>query len=124
MKKSDIIEALSAVVECFDKLAIEYYIRGSVASSAYGMPRATMDVDLVASVETPHVDLLVEVLEAQYYVSTEMINDAIQRRASFNLIHLETMVKIDVFLPKDQPYDAEALGRRRVDTLDAESPLL
>ena len=46
MKKPDIIAALDMVVECFEKLGVAYYIGGSVASSAYGIARATMDVDL------------------------------------------------------------------------------
>ena len=121
MKKSDIIDALKEVIECFDELAIAYYIGGSVASSAYGMARATMDVDLVAHIEASQVDGLVGSLEADYYISAEMVRNAIQRRVSFNLIHLETMIKIDVFIPKDQPYDSEAFARRRVDTLDEES---
>jgi len=48
MKKSDIVIALDMVIECFERLGIAYYIVGSVASSAYGIARATMDVDLVA----------------------------------------------------------------------------
>jgi hypothetical protein len=121
MKNDDIIKALDKVVECFNRLGITYYIGGSVASSAYGMARATMDVNLVANIKISQVDRLVESLEADYYVSVEMIRDAIQRRASFNLIHLETMIKIDVFVVKDRPYDSEALSRRRSDTLDEES---
>lgn len=121
MKKNDIIEALGKVIGCFDKLGIMYYIGGSVASSTYGMARATVDVDLVADVEMSQVDGLVKYLEAEYYIAAEMIRDAIRRRASFNLIHLETMIKIDVFVAKDQPYDSEAFGRRRADTLDEES---
>lgn len=121
MKKKDIIEALNKVIDCFDALGIAYYIGGSVASSAYGMARATMDVDLIAHVELSQVDRLVRSLEADYYVSAEMIKDAIHRRVSFNLIHLKTMVKIDVFIAKDQPYDSQALARRRPDTLDEES---
>jgi hypothetical protein len=31
------------------------------------------------------------------------------------------MVKIDIFISKDQPYDSQALARRRSDTLDEES---
>jgi hypothetical protein len=85
------------------------------------MARATADVDLVANVEVSQVNRLVASLDADYYVSAEMIREAIQRHASFNLIHLETMVKIDVFIAKDQPYDSKALTRRRVDTLDEES---
>ena len=120
MKKPDIIIALDMVVGCFEKLGIVYYIGGSVASSAYGIARATMDVDLVANVEIPQVNRLVKALEKDYYIDAEMITDAIHRRASFNLIHLETMIKIDVFIVKDQPYDSKALARRQPDTLDEE----
>ena len=120
MKKPDIIVALDMVILCFEKLGIVYYIGGSVASSAYGIARATMDVDLVANVEIHHVDRLVKALETDYYIDAEMITDAIHRRTSFNLIHLETMIKIDVFIVKDQPYDSKAMARRQPDTLDEE----
>lgn len=118
MKKPDIIVALDMVVECFEKLGIAYYIGGSVASSAYGMARATMDVDLVANIETRQVDHLVKALETDYYIDAETIRNAIHRSDSFNLIHLETMIKIDIFIVKDQPYDSKALTRRQPDTLD------
>ena len=121
MKKPDIIVALDMVVGCFEKLSIAYYIGGSVASSAYGIARATMDVDLVANVEMHQVNRLVKALEKNYYIDAEMIRDAIHKSASFNLIHLETMFKIDVFIVKDQLYDSEALARRHPDTLDEES---
>lgn len=121
MKKPDIIIALDMVISCFEKLGIAYYIAGSVASSAYGIARATMDVDLVANVEIGQVNRLVKALETDYYIDAEMIRDAIHRSASFNLIHLETMIKIDVFIVKNQPYDSKALTRRQPDTLDEES---
>ena len=121
MKTNDILEALDRVIGCFDQLGIMYYIGGSVASSAFGMARATMVVDLIASVGLPQVGSLVRELEAEYYIDAEMIEDAIRRCASFNLIHLDTMIKIDVFTAKEQPYDSEAFARRRSDTLDEES---
>ncbi len=120
-KKPDIIVALDMVIGCFEQLSIAYYIGGSVASSAYGIARATMDVDLVANVEIHHVNRLVKYLEKDYYIDAEMIRDAIHTTASFNLIHLETMIKIDVFIAKNQPYDSEALARRHPDTLDEEN---
>ena len=49
-----------------------------------------------------------------------MILDAIHRCASFNIIHLETMLKVDIFIPKDNPYNEEAFRRRRKDTLSDE----
>jgi len=121
MKKPDILVALDAVIECFEELGIAYYIGGSVASSAYGVARATMDVDLVANIETSQVNRLVKALEEDYYIEAEMVRDAIHKSASFNLIHLETMIKIDVFIVKNQPYDSEALARRHPDTLDEEN---
>lgn len=109
------------LIDCFEKLGIAYYIGGSVASSAYGIARATMDVDLVANIEIHQIDNLVKALEKDYYIDADMIRDAIHRRASFNLIHLETMFKIDVFILKNQPYDSKAFARRQSDTLDEES---
>ena len=121
MKKPDITVALDKVIGCFEKLSIAYYIGGSVASSTYGIARATIDVDLVADVQADQVDLLVNALEADYYIDANMIRDAIHSRSSFNLIHLGTMVKIDVFVAKDQPYETNTLSRRRADTLDEDS---
>ena len=122
MKQPDIIVALDGVIACFEKFGIEYCIGGSVASSAYGIARATMDVDLVANVEAGQVDRFVEALETDYYIDAGMIREAIRRSSSFNLIHLETMIKIDVFILKDHPYDSQALARRQRDTLDEDNP--
>ena len=47
MKKPDILAALESLVEVFEKMAILYYIGGSLCSSAFGIARATLDVDLV-----------------------------------------------------------------------------
>ena len=121
MNKSDIVIALDMVISCFEELGITYCIGGSVASSAYGIARATMDVDLVASLKMAHVDHLVKALKADYYISADMIRNAIDRGGSFNLIHLETMIKIDVFVAKDQPYDSKVLSRGCIDALDEEN---
>lgn len=120
MKNPDILTATEPVAEAFEKLGILYYIGGSVASSAYGMPRSTMDVDMVSDLKPKHVRSLVKMLEPSYYIDENMILDAIRRCSSFNIIHLETMLKIDVFITKNAPYDIETFKRRRKDTLDEE----
>ena len=122
MNKIDIITALDMVIKCFEQLGIDYYIGGSVASSTYGISRATIDVDLIAKIEINHVDKLVKSLDKYYYISAGMIKNAIEEKTSFNLIHLETMIKIDVFIFKGQPYDIKAFGRCQTDTLDDENP--
>jgi len=120
MKTSSILSALKPVVEAFEKLKISYYIGGSVASSAYGLARTTLDVDLVSDIKLQHVPPLTEKLESAYYVDSGMMISAIREQSSFNLIHLETMIKIDVFILKDRPYDRGAFQRKRKDTLEEE----
>lgn len=82
MSQSDIVAATKPVVKAFESLKIAYYIGGSVASSAYGIARATMDVDLVAAIKPQHVGALVQQLEAAYYIDAAMILDAINRQSS------------------------------------------
>lgn len=120
MKKPDILAALDPVVNAFKKIGVSYCLGGSVASSAYGIARATLDVDLVADLSVQHVNSLTEMLKSDYYIDKEMILDAIKSHSSFNLIHLETMLKVDIFIIKDRPYDGVAFQRKRKDTLDEE----
>ncbi len=91
-----------------------YLVGRSLASSLHGTPRATQDVDLVAALRLQHVSALVAALEETFYVDHEMIRDAIARRSSFNVIHLETMFKIDFFILKDDPASRQEMERRQV----------
>lgn len=77
MKTPDILLALQPVITAFVKLSIPYYISGSIASSIYGIARATMDVDIVADISTTHKSSLKKLLGDEYYIDEEMIADAI-----------------------------------------------
>jgi len=121
MKTPDILVALKPVIDIFEKLSIPYYIGGSIASSIYGMARATMDVDIVADMDTRHIPALKQHLENDYYMDEDMIKEAILNKSSFNLIHLETVLKIDVFIYKDDPYQRNAIQRKVKDTLEENS---
>jgi len=50
-----------------------------------------------------------------------MINEAIKEKASFNIIHLKSMLKIDVFILKDELYSKKAFERKTKDKLDEEA---
>lgn len=117
MSAPDLLAALEPVVDVLDRLGVRYQVSGSVASSAYGMARATMDVDLVADLGETDVDALVGALQNDYFVAAEAAREAVVRRSSFNLIHQATMLKVDVFLPQNRPYDVVALRRGRSETL-------
>ena len=77
MKSSDILSAIKPVVEAFNKLKVAYFIGGSVASSAYGIARATMDVDMVSDLKVEHVSSLIKMLEDEYYIDEDMIFEEI-----------------------------------------------
>jgi hypothetical protein len=68
MNAPGILLALEPVIQAFAKLEIRYQVGGSVASSAYGIARATLDVDLVADLQEFHVDPLVQALNLHYSV--------------------------------------------------------
>jgi hypothetical protein len=106
-----VLLALTPVVEALELLGVRYHIGGSVASSAYGLPRSTADIDLVADLRSEHVPRLLARLEGDYYIAAEAVRDAVQRRGSFNLIHLGTMIKLDLFVPGMSPFDEQELSR-------------
>lgn len=100
------------VVADLERLGVEYLVGGSIASSVHGKPRTTQDVDIVARVGGRHVDALVAALQTDFYVDADMIRDAIKRRASFNVIHLPTMLKVDIFVFDGEDLSIEEMKRR------------
>ena len=122
MKSPDILLAIKPVTQAFDQLSIPYYIGGSIASSVYGVARATMDVDIIADLALTQVSSLVKLLQDQYYIDERMINNAVTSVSSFNLIHLETMMKVDVFVQKKDAYHRSAIARKVTDRLVEDDP--
>jgi hypothetical protein len=105
------------VADALDALGVPYAIGGSLASAVHGVMRATMDADLVADLPMEHVEPLVRALGDAFYADVEMIRDAIHRHSSFNLIHLETMFKVDIFVAKPRAFDRSQLARRQLHLL-------
>jgi len=89
-----------------------------VASSLNGIPRLTIDVDLVTNLKLEHVRPLVRLLEAEYYIDEDAVRDAVKRRSSFNVIHLGSILKIDVFVAKSRVFDQEEFLRVQLKTLE------
>lgn len=105
------------IVRVLDSLGVPYLVGGSIASSFFGEPRATYDVDIVADLQAEHVAPLIAALRDDFYLDEPAIRDAVRRRSTFNAIHLDTMFKVDVFVAKDDAPTNQELGRRRAYTL-------
>lgn len=102
------------VAGAFEALHIVYWIGGSVASTKYGEFRTTQDVDFVAVLHPDHVPALVAMWHSDFYVDDVMIYDAIRLEDSFNIIHLDTALKADIFIAKSDAWTQQEAARRRL----------
>lgn len=107
-------EVTLIVVNVLDSLGIPYLIVGSLASSLYGLARSTLDTDLVADIKPEHVVGLQQALKDEFYISQEEINQAINQRSSFNVIHFSSVFKVDLFVPKNRPFDKRQFRNRQL----------
>ena len=121
MLDSEALQVTLLVTDVLDSLEIPYVIGGSVASIFHGMVRTTMDADILANIETKHVAPFVTAMQNQFYIDEQSLIQAIERRSSVNLIHLETMFKVDIFVPKERPFDQQQLVRRISERFKADS---
>ena len=97
----DIIAITLRLANVCEQLSIPYLVGGSLASSLHGIPRSTQDVDLVVQMSEGDVASFVARLGAEFYLDEDAIRKAIARRGSFNVIHLGSYFKADVFVARD-----------------------
>jgi hypothetical protein len=89
--------ALSQLTPVLEALGIRYAVVGSLASSAHGVYRATADGDLLALLAPGQAVRLAKALGCSWYADVEIIERAVRDRRSFNVIHIPTAQKIDIF---------------------------
>ncbi len=108
------LELLRRIIETLEDLHVPYALVGSMASGAYGEPRMTRDIDLIADLRPEHVSRLCAAFPAaEYYISREAAMEAVLRRGQFNLIHAASANKVDIMLPRRGPWEEQQLVRAR-----------
>lgn len=113
----DVFEMLRLATEALEAIEVSYFVTGSMATIAFGEPRLTIDVDIVADLKRSHVGALCDAFAApDFYCSRAMIVDAIRHRSQFNIIHPFSGVKVDVMVPADSAFNRSRLDRRVVVT--------
>ena len=117
------IEVTLKVTGVFEALGVPYLIGGSLASTLYGMVRTTQDSDIVAEMKIKHLKPFVTALQDEFYVDDEMIAESIQRHSSFNIIHRESMFKVDVFIPSPRPFLQAQLARANKQNFSLETEI-
>lgn len=117
----EVMEALTPLVEAFDQLGITYYIGGSVSSSLHGLARRTQDVDVIADIGINQVRPLVQALQSDYYVDEQAWKDAVRHGLPYNVLHLNTMLKVDLIPLKHRAFTREEARRAQMHMLEAGS---
>ena len=106
-------ELLAVVVERLDRAGVPYMVTGSLASSYYGEPRSTRDVDIVIDPEPAALDRLVaDLASAAFYVDLDAARAALANRSQFNAIG-PAADKVDFLIRRDRPFSLEEFGRRQ-----------
>ena len=108
----ELFKLLHKVVDVFERLKIPYLVTGSVAAMAFGEPRLTNDIDIVAGIGEKHVkDFVTAFPSEEFYVTEEIVREAIHRQGQFNIIHPASGIKVDVIMKQDTPFDNSRFGR-------------
>ena len=105
------IEVTLKVTGILEKLGVPYIIGGSLASTLYGMVRTTQDSDIITEMRPEHIQPFVSSLQNEFFIDEEMIADSIQHNSSFNIIHRDSMFKVDVFIPRPRPFQRSQIAR-------------
>lgn len=100
------------IIDVLDEENIPYMLSGSVAMSAYILPRATRDFDFVVSLKKSDVDRFVRFFQEGYYCNAEAVRDAVAHQSLFNIIDHTSGYKADFVILKDQAYRQEEFKRR------------
>jgi hypothetical protein len=107
MSPADAFEPMRSALE---QAGIRYAIGGSWASTAFGEPRFTNDVDILGEFTEENVERFLHSLPDTFYVDAEEALTAIRHGRSFNAIYMPLAFKFDFF-----PAAAFALGMEELD---------
>lgn len=96
-----------------DSAGIAYMLTGSMAMNYYAQPRMTRDIDVVVALNRGDAERIVSLFSPEYYVSREAVNSSIAHESLFNLIHQESVIKVDCIVQKQNEYRRAEFNRRQ-----------
>ena len=106
----DIVRDVSARLE---RGGLAYMLTGSMAMNYYAQPRMTRDIDLVVALTPADTETIVRLFTPDYYASRDAVRSSIAHESLFNLIHEESVIKVDCIVRKNTPYRRAEFERRR-----------
>ena len=89
------LDVLRIISERLRAADVPFMLTGSFALGYYGMPRMTRDLDFVVALMERHVDALVSAFSTDFYIDEDGARSAIKSQRMFNLMHLDSAIKIE-----------------------------
>ena len=118
----DLMAAMLPAVRAFDHLGVSSYLAGSIASSLHGMQQLAQDVDLVVNLPASSIAPLLTLLKPSFALDENAMREAVLNRTSCSLIHLDTLLKVDVIQPRPSPFETAVRPLVAAYTLDERYP--
>lgn len=115
------LEVLALVCERMGRARIDYMLTGSFALAYYATPRMTRDLDLVVACDAESVNPLVDAFASDFYIDADAVRTAVFSQRPFNLMHLDSGLKVDMIVRRDSRYRIVEFERRqrvRIGTAD------
>lgn len=107
------VELIKIVASRLTQAGIDYMLTGSIAMAVYTTPRMTRDIDIVIQVSSHDVTKIINLFAKDFYIDEISVREAISHRSMFNIIHNESVMKVDFIIKKDESYRQAEFSRRR-----------
>ena len=112
------LDIVRDVSQRLDRAGIAYMLTGTMAMNYYAQPRMTRDIDVVVALAPADADKIVDLFRADYCVSEEAVRNSISAESIFNLIHNQSVIKVDCIVRKNTPYRRVEFDRRKQIKID------
>jgi len=107
------LDILRDITGRLDEAGFEYMLTGSTALNYYAEPRMTRDIDIVVALNPKDANSVVALFEGDYYVPRNAVVRAITNQTLFNIIHSESIFKVDCIIRKNTDYRRLEFERRQ-----------
>lgn len=107
------IDVLRDISRRFEQAGVAFMMTGSMAMNYYAQPRMTRDIDVVIAISPEDVERIAALFRPDYFVSEENIREAVAQETLFNLIHQESVIKVDCIVRKVGEYRKMEFDRRQ-----------
>jgi len=104
-------ESFAPVRRALEQAGVRYAVGGSWASTAFGEPRFTNDIDILADLNAANLERFLALLPDTFFADADEARNSICRGRSFNVIYMPMAFKFDFFPASAFPLGIAELNR-------------